>query len=195
MHSRPAEFSETRGSIMTAGGRRGPKPKGGPTELGDPFKDKRRTLSTRITEETRAKLDGAAANFGRSLSQEIEFRLDQSFKIEEEFGDPDTQRFLRLLAAVRPHSEWTHSLFSRQTVFRDWTRRVFEETPSRLAMDLMYLKEKKGNKAAQDLAKDYYIFVTANFTKRDQQEYRKSVEEITGLSMEHLGSRERSGRE
>jgi TraY domain len=55
----------------------GPKPRG-------PFKDKRRTITTRITEEIRAKLEAACAASGRSLSQEIELRLEIAFAIEAE---------------------------------------------------------------------------------------------------------------
>lgn len=50
----------------------------GPRSRG-PYTDKRRTLSTRITDETRAKLDDASKASGRSLSQEIELRLERSF--------------------------------------------------------------------------------------------------------------------
>jgi len=39
----------------------------------------RKTTSTRITPEVRARLDEAAASSGRSLAQEIEIRLEQSF--------------------------------------------------------------------------------------------------------------------
>jgi hypothetical protein len=53
--------------------RPGPKPKG-------PFEDKRRTLTTRITEATRLALENSAAEKGRSLSQEIEFRIECSFR-------------------------------------------------------------------------------------------------------------------
>ena len=53
-------------------GRRGPRPRG-------PFADKRKTLTTRITNKTRENLDAAAKATDRSLSQEIEFRLERSF--------------------------------------------------------------------------------------------------------------------
>ncbi len=53
--------------------RPGPKPRG-------PFIDKRKTMSTRLTSKTRAQLDAAAAQSGRSLSQEIELRLVLSFE-------------------------------------------------------------------------------------------------------------------
>ena len=55
------------------------------------FHDKRKTLSTRITAGLRDQLEEAATESGRSLSQEIELRLMQSFEKEEsrwrEFGD------------------------------------------------------------------------------------------------------------
>ena len=46
----------------------GAKPRG-------PFKGKSATLTTRITPETRAELERSAQEQGRSLSQEVEFRL------------------------------------------------------------------------------------------------------------------------
>ena len=49
--------------------------------------DRRKTTSTRITPETRAQLEAASAHSGRSLAQEIEFRLEQSFKTEEQARD------------------------------------------------------------------------------------------------------------
>ncbi len=60
--------------------RRGPRPRG-------PFEDKRRTLTTRITDATRRELEAARKATGRSLSQEIEFRLDQSFRKAETLAD------------------------------------------------------------------------------------------------------------
>ena len=53
--------------------RPGPKPRG-------PFEGKRQTLTTRITDATRSKLEAASRDADRSLSQEIEFRLEQSFR-------------------------------------------------------------------------------------------------------------------
>jgi hypothetical protein len=63
---------------MLANGRRsGPSPRG-------PFEDKRRTFTTRITELTRKALDAAAEATGRSLSQEIEVRLEATFHADRE---------------------------------------------------------------------------------------------------------------
>lgn len=60
--------------------------KGGRPAKG-PFQNKSRTLSTRITKETREQLEKGAKKSGRSLSQEIEFRLDQSFRREKAAKD------------------------------------------------------------------------------------------------------------
>ncbi len=47
-----------------------------------PYEGKRKTLSTRITPELRDKLEAASKASGRSLSQEIELRLDRSFQTD-----------------------------------------------------------------------------------------------------------------
>ena len=67
----------------------GAKPRG-------PFEDRRKTFTTRITAETRAQLDAAAAHSGRSLSQEIELRLVLSFE-----RDSWTQELKDLLRSCR----------------------------------------------------------------------------------------------
>jgi len=64
--------------------------------------DKRKTLSTRITSGLRDRLDKSADESGRSLSQEIEFRLEQSFRDEKalyrEFGDKSLYMTMRWFA-------------------------------------------------------------------------------------------------
>ncbi len=68
--------------------------------------DRRKTMSTRLTPETRAKLEAATTKSRRSLAQEIEFRLEQSFAEEksqaeifgETFGKLETFLVARLLA-------------------------------------------------------------------------------------------------
>jgi TraY domain len=57
-------------------GRRGPKPRG-------PFIDQRITLTSRVTEGMRRRLEEASATSGRSLAQEIELRLEKSFGDEQ----------------------------------------------------------------------------------------------------------------
>ena len=81
--------------------RPGPKPRG-------PFKNKRRTLTTRITDRTRQGLERAAAITDRSLSQEIEFRLERSLSDQDarateraaEFGGEAIYDFMKKLARV-----------------------------------------------------------------------------------------------
>ncbi len=59
----------------------------------------RKTVSTRITPETRAQLEAAAAHSGRSLAQEFEFRLEQSFKTEEQARDIAAQTAVAIYAS------------------------------------------------------------------------------------------------
>ena len=66
------------------------------------YADKRKTLTTRITAKLRKQLEQAAEKSGRSLSQEIEFRLEQSFHDREalyrEFGGESSYNLMRWLA-------------------------------------------------------------------------------------------------
>jgi hypothetical protein len=77
--------------------KRGPVPRG-------EFHNKSAVLSTRIREDTRAALERAAAASGKSLSQEIEYRLRSSFDkdrvISAEFGNRQNYALLRLLASL-----------------------------------------------------------------------------------------------
>lgn len=68
----------------------GRKPKG-------EFSGKGAWMSTRITQETRDKLEAAAKESGRSLSQEIERRLDDSFGIQRE-QDPRLRALFFLIS-------------------------------------------------------------------------------------------------
>ena len=60
--------------------RPGPKPRG-------PYADQRRTITTRITEKRRHELEKSAERRDRSLSQEIEFRIEQSFEADRRRED------------------------------------------------------------------------------------------------------------
>lgn len=92
--------------------RRGPAPKGD-------YADKAATLSTRITRDLRVWLEEAKIKSGRSLSDEIENRLRQSFVEEQRmidrFGSERTARVLQVVASVlqlhgrnpeNPKTEW-----------------------------------------------------------------------------------------
>ena len=73
---------------------------------------RRSVLNARVTRETRRRLEETAAGSGRSLSQEIEIRLEQSFSEEEarykEFGGKPYYELARMLA-------WTTSLVETVT--------------------------------------------------------------------------------
>jgi hypothetical protein len=77
--------------------RTGPAPKG-------EYVDKAKTLSTRITADLRAALDSAKEKSGRSLSQEIEYRLRRSFeedtKIKDIFGGRENYAIARLIGCL-----------------------------------------------------------------------------------------------
>jgi len=60
---------------------------------------KRAQIPIRTTEEIREKLQAAADWAGRSLTQEIEQRLERSVIAEDELGGPKRTRFIRSLAA------------------------------------------------------------------------------------------------
>ena len=67
-----------------------------------PSKGKRNQLVFRVTNEMRARLEAAAEVSGRSLSHEMETRLERSFweedKTYESFGGRDKHRLMKWLA-------------------------------------------------------------------------------------------------
>jgi hypothetical protein len=74
---------------------KGPAPKG-------EYAGKSSVFSTRIRPDLRKNLEKAANQSGRSISQEVEYRLRRSFiedeRIAEAFGDRETYRLMRMLA-------------------------------------------------------------------------------------------------
>jgi hypothetical protein len=78
-------------------------------------------FSTRITPELRRAIERAAAESGRSLSQEIEFRLRRSFdedaKIVEIFGGQQIYALMRLIGCVLTMQDRTTSWLSDQVAF------------------------------------------------------------------------------
>lgn len=77
--------------------RPGAKPKG-------PITDKRRAFTTRITEEMRERLEQAAAESGRSISQETELMLESAFErdiaFHAMFGSAELNSLFKMLAAA-----------------------------------------------------------------------------------------------
>lgn len=74
---------------------KGPAPKG-------EYAGKSSVFSTRITPDLKERLDEAKTQSGRSVSQEVEYRLRRSFveddKIADTFGDRQTYRVMRMIA-------------------------------------------------------------------------------------------------
>jgi uncharacterized protein (DUF1778 family) len=65
-----------------------------------PVQGERHPVTVRLTAETKRDLEEAADSSGRSLSQEIEVRLEHSFSIDRMLGGGDTAMLLRALAGV-----------------------------------------------------------------------------------------------
>ncbi len=66
-------------------------------KLGSP---KRSSFNTRLRTEIKQRLETEARTAGRSLSEEIEFRLERSFQQEADFGGRQLHGLLRLLVGV-----------------------------------------------------------------------------------------------
>jgi hypothetical protein len=107
-------------------GKPGPKPRG-------PYEGKRETITTRITPGTRQKLDQAAEAADRSLSQEIELRLERSFDREDGLGGHRTAAVLRRLAHLAEAStgdkHWLDDDGTFHAVLDLWQRELRKMTP------------------------------------------------------------------
>ena len=98
--------------------------KRGRPPLGE-FENKTATLTTRITAELREALGNAAKGNGRSISQEVERRLRDSFddkrildrreRVQRPFGGPENYALFRLISMARQNVE----LVARKTWMDD----------------------------------------------------------------------------
>jgi predicted HicB family RNase H-like nuclease len=70
---------------------------------------KRYPLNMRTTKELRDKVDGAAMASGRSLVQEVEFRLERSFDLEQREAEIVrlSERLRRRLEQAAKHNGWS----------------------------------------------------------------------------------------
>jgi hypothetical protein len=64
---------------------------------------KRAFFNTRLRASTKDALDSAAAERGRSLSEEIEARLDESIDRDARYGGPLGRGFMEMVGAVIEH--------------------------------------------------------------------------------------------
>jgi hypothetical protein len=106
---------------------------------------KRYPLNMRTTKQTRDALEAAAHKSGRSLAQEIEFRLEQSFHAEREFGGADSYQFFKLLASMvgmieaRTGQDWSEH-YETFTAVRNCLTAVIQAAgpkPSGKSLELM----------------------------------------------------------
>lgn len=87
---------------------------------------KRFPLNMRTTEATRDKLAMAAEHSGRSLAQEVEYRLEWSFNaakhFEDALGGPDVRNKIMLMASAFKHHGTTtaHSLGHPEWTPSEW---------------------------------------------------------------------------
>jgi hypothetical protein len=95
--------------------KRGRRPRG-------EYPEKKRVFASRVREDTWEMLQRAAANSGRSVSQEFEFRLrrglDEDEKIESTFGDLKTYGLMKLAAQA------VKSMCELKNVNVHWTANV-----------------------------------------------------------------------
>jgi len=109
--------------------------------------DRRKTTSTRITPELRAKIDAAAEQSERSLAQEVEFRLEQSFAVDEGFGGRQFSALFRLfgnaasLIEQRTEKSYFEDLGTCRAVQVAWKRLMGGFSPNLPAEEIAALDQ------------------------------------------------------
>ncbi len=98
---------------MPVSGKKQPRKRGRPAK--PPSQRKRNNVTTRMRDQLKERLEGEARPSDRSLSEEIEFRLERSFLDDARFAAlmgedggemPDRERFLRILHEYYGLSGW-----------------------------------------------------------------------------------------
>jgi predicted transcriptional regulator len=116
--------------MKTSHGKPGPKPRG-------PYEGKRETITTRVTPGTRQKLDQTAEAADRSLSQEIELRLERSFDREDGLGGHRTAEVLRRLGHLAEAStdkkHWLDDYATFDAVMERWQDTLRQMMPKPIA--------------------------------------------------------------
>jgi hypothetical protein len=111
---------------MAEGKQRGRPPK-------TPGEAKRASFNTRLRSGLKEALEESARGAGRSLSEEIEFRLEQSFEREHWLGDTRTVALLQVLAnLVRLESgerHWLDDFYAFSAITDLWRRIVESKRP------------------------------------------------------------------
>jgi len=108
-----------------------------------PGSPKRSSFNTRLRADTKEALEAEAKISGRSLSEEIEFRLEQSLRDKatqiEALGGEDTYEILRLLGSVAKIIKWKNEnsatdwktglaiSYAWKRLIRDWLPKTPDE--------------------------------------------------------------------
>jgi TraY domain len=157
---------------------------------------KRNFVTLRLRDETKAALMRAAEANQRSLSEELEARIETALTI---FGGPRTQGLLRSLAAevIRtwgPDDEWLTRWLDRRTTIRALKQRLdSEDSPERLMTELQDKIENcivnSGLQEAQALAIGYYRLARKAFPDVADEDWTGLLCPIIELSPEELAAK------
>jgi hypothetical protein len=144
---------------------------------------KRQHLTMRVTQEMRDRIEAAAARNGRSRSQEMELRLEQSLRADEGLGGPEQADLMRRIELVMDaaSSALGEAWWKRHVAWRllhdcmDFLLNVYEPAPLpelREALSAEGLaKVDEWKKAATGDAKANLYF----HREREQLEFKKRV--------------------
>ena len=104
-----------------------------------PQKGARNSLGLRVTAETKNRLKAAVAASGRSQSQEAEFRLERSFRKEDDgiaaLGGSEQHALFRMMAAAaviienRTGKSWSSDWKTSIAVRKAWTELIIAVLP------------------------------------------------------------------
>lgn len=156
---------------------------GRPSEV--PGDVKRHPINMRTTQALRKKLDKSAANSGRSLAQEIEYRLTRSFHSEDALSvagiDPRTSKFIRaildaklLIEERQKKSSWED--FDTWLLFKGAVNALFGyEAPKE---SKAYLKRVAAWKSAQKKSSETTL-------KDEQTKTKKTNLPLEGVTPKH----------
>ena len=168
--------------------------RGRPRKL--PESRKRNFVTLRLRDETKAALLRAAEANQRSLSEELEARIETAFTI---FGGPRTQGLLRALATevVRrwgPDDEWLTRWLDRRATIRALKQRLdLEESPERVMTELQDQIENcilnSGLQEARALAIRCYRLARQVFPDVADEDWTGLLCPIIDLSPEELAAK------
>jgi len=125
---------------------------------------KRYPLNMRTTKELRDKIEEAAMASGRSLVQEVEFRLERSFREDDAYGGPRLSPKLRMvvdsIAALKTGGTWAETDRARADIAKVFVEMLAKEVPGFYSVTI----ETEGQKGE---IRGVTAYATEEFAKRD----------------------------